>query len=1116
MAQNGLRDIPSTKVEDQKAGFVLPEGAEINLYAAEPMLTKPVHMNWDSQGRLWVVSSPLYPHIAPGQGEIDQVVVLEDTDGDGAADKSTVFAENLHIPTAVLPGDGGAYVANSTDMIFLKDTDGDGKSDHREVVLSGFGTEDTHHLLHTFRWGPEGMIWMNQSIYIHTHMETPYGIRRLLGGGMWHYHPESHRAEVYMKGLVNPWGHAFDEYGQSFLTDGAGREGINYGYPRSVYVSSPGAPRIVKGLNPGQPKHCGLEVLSGGHIPEEYRGHLLAPDFRGHRINRFQLSDNGSTAYASDQQADLVSNTHRAFRPIDVKMGPDGAIYVADWYNPIIQHGEVDFRDERRDHEHGRIWRISFPGRPLDEKPDFSKMSETELAAMAGPVGWNAQMASHELRQRDASSAIAGVRQALSAAESDLDRLHLVQASLAVGQPLADEAAALATASESADVRAGALRCLYYHAADYPQSQAVAAQAVADPHPRVRQWAVSVLAQLPYADTVQLALRALEGLEQPADDYLDFAVWSICREHQHKWLTPVSLGENPFDSPAQLLYAMRAAKTSEGSDLVLDAFAKGGFDAPADLAAIADWVARSGDRSALTQLYQKAQDSALPAAQRSTLLAALANAAQLRKLRPEGDLSAVAGFLKSEDAGTFQQAALLSGLWQIAAAREPLQQAFVKGQGGRSVAALDGLRALGGDAAGQFLSQLASDAGQPAGQRARAITAYVKMAPAPAARLAAKVLPAFEQTPQASAGIFSAFLSNKAATTHLTNALKAATLPESVALVGLQKASSAATKPDALLAAIQKAGSIQPMKMALSPEEMQAMMQAVAERGDPHRGEAVYRKASLQCQVCHAIGDVGGIIGPDLVSIGASAPVDYLIESMLEPSKKIKEGYHTTLITMKNGDTHAGAIASEDKSEIVIRDAAGNETRLAKSQVKTNQISPVSLMPPGLTMQLRQDEFVDLIRFLSELGKEGDFKTTPVPYLRKWQVLQPHERTRDAIGHYGERIFAEDFPSYQWTPFLASVDGSLPLAEMPKVVGRGRNYGVARTMVTLPESGELKLKIDGKSNDLHVFLGEEKVEVPQDAQTVEVVLKAKPGEHRLTVCGVQGHGLQRMRVELLD
>ncbi|MEY2981977.1 MAG: hypothetical protein RL562_2204, partial [Planctomycetota bacterium] len=180
-AQRGLREIPDPSVQAQLDGFTVAAGARITLFAAEPLIQKPIHMNWDGEGRLWVVGSSTYPHIEPGQAEADRVYVVEDVDGDGKADKSTVFADDLHIPTAVLPGDGGVYVINSTELLFLQDTDGDGEADRRTVVLSGFGTEDTHHLVHTLRWGPAGQMWFNQSIYIHSHVETPHGVRRMLG-----------------------------------------------------------------------------------------------------------------------------------------------------------------------------------------------------------------------------------------------------------------------------------------------------------------------------------------------------------------------------------------------------------------------------------------------------------------------------------------------------------------------------------------------------------------------------------------------------------------------------------------------------------------------------------------------------------------------------------------------------------------------------------------------------------------------------------------------------------------------------------------------------------------------------------------------------------------------
>ncbi len=360
----------------------LDEAAAVNLFAADPDISKPIQINFDSAGGLWVASSEVYPQIAPGEIANDKIIVLRDTDGDGVADKQTVFADGLLIPTGVLPdGPHAAYVAESTRLLYLSDTDGDGVADKRRVVLSGFGTEDTHHLVHTLRFGPDGCLYFNQSIYIHSHIETPFGTRHLDGGGIWRYRPSTGRLEVFCKGFVNPWGHVFDPVGESFVTDGAFFEGINYAFPDSVFVTSPGATRWLKGLNPGSPKHCGVEILSGTHIPPEWSGDLVANDFRSHRVCRFTVKPSGS-GYISRQQPEIITTGHVAFRPIDAKMGPDGALYVADWYNPIIQHGEVDFRDERRDRTHGRIWRVSFPQRELDRWPDFAALDVDELISL--------------------------------------------------------------------------------------------------------------------------------------------------------------------------------------------------------------------------------------------------------------------------------------------------------------------------------------------------------------------------------------------------------------------------------------------------------------------------------------------------------------------------------------------------------------------------------------------------------------------------------------------------------------------------------------------------------------------------------------------------------------
>ena len=1088
--QRGLTKIPDTAVQAQLDAFVLPEGAKINLFASEPVVRNPIHMNWDSRGRLWVVGSPLYPHIKPGQEESDQLVVLEDTTGDGVADKHTVFADDLHIPTGVLPGDGGVYVANSNDVLFLKDTDGDGKADQRRVILSGFGTEDTHHIVHTFRWGPEGMMWLNQSIYIHTHLDTPYGIRRLLGGGMWHYRPETRRSEVFMKGLVNPWGHVFDEWGQSFMTDGAGGQGINFVFPRSVFVASPGARRRVQGLNPGQPKLCGLEILSGSHVPDEWRGALASPDFRGHRIKTYRLTDKGS-AYQSRVGKDLVASKHGAFRPIDVKMGPDGAIYVADLYNPIIQHGEVDFRDPRRDHKHGRIWRISFPENP---PAPFVKPAEMNSLALAEALLFSEEnivreLATAELRTRKPDEMLSALNS--FPLKDDIHVVRRVWATQALNR-LDIGLAKQLTKSKSHKARAAGLRAIYYDAANkkYKNILSIAEEAVSDPSPHVRLWAVSLLAQLDDPKTVPIALRALEGIE--ADDFLDFAVWSICREHRDRWADEMKeKGKNPFANLSQLLFASSAIGERLGADRILTSLAEGKIKDDQTVWDIANWMANEGSSAHLSKLLGLAMETKSVSRQHA-FLNALLNAKKLRKTNPSGT-ERIASFLNSENDTVFGVAAQLAGLWKVESSRPALEKILNDDRASplRSKAVLEALIALGGEKTNSYLNQLFGNPKTPYGRKAMVVTGQSKAQPILAARRAVKLL---QEAPggKDKFGIYAAFLGNRGATRALATEISQIKLPEPIALQGLQLAESSPTRPKELIAAIQKAGGLKPMKMSLSLSEMASMIERVGKRGDAARGEKIYRRENLQCVACHAIGEVGGVIGPNMVSIGASAPLDYLIESLLEPSKKIKEGYHTNLVTLKNGDAHAGGIVSESKTELVIRDLTGKHNRIAKADVASKTISPVSLMPVGLTAQLREDEFVDLVRFMSELGKEGKYKTTTNRFARAWEVLPAGSPNPGTVHHYGAQMFTQEFSGYKWKPFYAMVGGGIPVDEVPVALKRRADeYQVLRTHLEVAKAGKHKVRLKGDSNRMDLFLDGEPIEIPADRMETELELDCK-------------------------
>jgi glucose/arabinose dehydrogenase len=396
--------------------FEVHEGLEVTLWAENPMLFKPIQINWDPQGRLWVASSRVYPQVAPGQAAEDAVVVLEDRDGDGVAETSTVFADGLLIPTGVVPdGRGGCYVGASHQLLHFADDDGDLRADRRTVVLSSFGTEDTHHNLHTLRWGYDGHLYMAQSIYTHTHVETPWGVRRLNSGGIWRFQPDTWRLEVFTRGACNPWGHHWDQYGHQFFTDGAGFKGVYHAMEGATYFTYADMRREAASISPGNhPKFCSLELLHSPAFPEDWQGQLVTCDFRAHRVVRFGLEPVGST-FRTVEQPDLLRSTNVTFRPIDLRLGPDGALYVSDWSNPIIQHGEVDFRDARRDKEHGRIWRVAAkPGyrgaRRVERVGDLSRLETAVLLDRTlSASGWEQEQARLVLRQRGG----AGVREVL-------------------------------------------------------------------------------------------------------------------------------------------------------------------------------------------------------------------------------------------------------------------------------------------------------------------------------------------------------------------------------------------------------------------------------------------------------------------------------------------------------------------------------------------------------------------------------------------------------------------------------------------------------------------------------------------------------------------------------
>lgn len=1068
--------------------FTVGEGLEVTLWAENPLLHKPIQMNFDPQGRLWVASSELYPQIEPGQEKTDKIIVLEDTNHDGKAEKATVFADGLLIPTGVVPGDGGCYVAQSTELLHFKDTNGDGKSDARRIVLSGFGVEDTHHNLHTLRWGFDGRLYMNQSVYTRTDTETPHGVVRLKAGGIFRFDPRDQQMEILYRGWVNAWGTHWDDYGQAFVTDGAGNKGISWGVPGATYFTLAPARRVLDSISPGNyPKFCGLEVLRSAQFPADWQSDFITCDFRAHRVVRFKASEQGA-GYVTKEMPDLLRTTADSFRPIDVKMGPDGAIYIADWSNPIIQHGEVDFRDPRRDKAHGRIWRIAWKGGKSWKAADLTKLKTTDLLdKLTSPNNFDREQAKRVLVERGADKVakdLASWTKKQKGEQAQLEALWMYQALNVRDDALLEKL----LAAKDAKVRAAAVRVAGEWAANAPtakktalipasaRSSVIAAVAkgskeaaasssdaltrltklVADENPRVRLEAVRALGKL---KTAEAAAAALAVLDKPMDDFLDYALWLTINELAEPWIAALKSGAWKFEGrEKQLEFALKAIEPAKASEVLGQLIA--GKTLPRD--GSGPWIeliGSAGGPKELRQLFDQliAGQFVEPASLR--VFAALGDAARLRGVRPDGELATFGPMLRTNGDKVRIAALQLAGTWKLAKFTPQMIQAASDGKSSTAVraAAFAALRDIGGPGVVNDLKKLANAAPTPEIRR-EAVVAFAGLnfnfaLPEIIATLK-------ETTNDAEAGaLWRALLGIKGAAAKLATELPKSGLPAATAKAGLRPAREGNQNPALVQALMQLAGLTVSDKQ-LTPAELQALAKEALAKGDAARGENIYRRAELACLTCHAIGGAGGKVGPDMTSIGASAPADYLVEALLYPNAKIKEGYHSVLITTKDEMEFSGIVVNEADNEIILRNAANQEVSVAKKNIASRK-NGASLMPSGLVDALLPEERLDLIKFLSMLGKPGDYDAAKGGAARFWRtytITSPNQ-------HLGtEPVVRGDFSLKDWMPVTSRVNGALSKADLETALSWAKNTRgfFAATQFNAAKAGTVKASVTGR------------------------------------------------------
>jgi putative heme-binding domain-containing protein len=928
------------------ASFQVAEGYEVSLYADETnQIANPVAMRWGPKGRLWVLCTLVYPQIIPLTPANDKLFLLEDTDQDGRVDQTTIWLDGLDMPTGFALGNGGVYIGEGSNLVFWKDTNGDDRADTREEIFSGFGTGDTHQNINSFTWSPDGQLYFCQGLHCFSRVETPWGIVRLNEHGVWQCRPHERRLHAFRGGSgQNPWGIAFGPWGEPFI------KGNNNELSELLPVMVP-TEHFQAPLDIGRTKIKSMicEIVDAPGLPADLQGDVLIAGYFAHVIDRLDMEPDGS-GHKGTLQPPLLTSSHRSFRPVDIQTGPDGALYIADWFNPIIGHYQASLRHPDRDQVHGRIWRITSKGQKLNPIKDLTRMPLPQLldALPHAP-----------LKERER------IRIALSSL-AHTDVIAAAKERLAGGAPDAR------SAFEWANVLAwhGSSAAPHLAVSDQPLARAFSARLgardpegglaeleslVRDAHPRVRLEAVVALS---YAAEPEAITAALQALDHPMDRFITAALTQTTHALKAVWWPAFMEGRIMFKRPEHLAFALQQASGKQALQTVRAMVADPKLDA-----ALGDTLmillTQIGDQSDVLTLLARGSD-------RPKVLASLAEQAELRnlKLGDAHEMKLRARIHAQPDIAI--PLIQLAGTWNMQGLKRLLKEKALDPTMTNTVrvAAVGSWARLEGAGALKPLRALAlQDKNKDV--RLAALTATHQLDRTEATTIAAEALRKTEDAEETKVMV-SIILGSQGGGKALAAALGTVPIPTDTATrIRSAMGSIGLYSPelDELLASDKGAVGI--------PEYSEAFVSALAHEvkstGRAKMGAAIYQRPGLSCGACHKLGEVGGVLGPELTAVGAGLPMELIIEAVLWPKRQVKEGFMASTLVLKDGQTISGYVQRETAEQIVIRNAAsGTDETLAKRHL-TSRADAGTIMPPGLTAGLTREELRDLIYYLSEL-----------------------------------------------------------------------------------------------------------------------------------------------------